>query len=174
MPRFPRNRMENMPDPATDIASLLEHCRTLILATLDVNGNPQASPAPFIHDRDNRFHVLVSTMAPHTAHMIALKPTGVMLIEDENDALHIFARRRLNYVCNVSEVFRDQYNYDELIEKFKDRFGSFASALANLPDFHMFSLYPASGRLVVGFGRAYRIKDDIITSIGPEDVAPKS
>lgn len=65
MPRFPRNRMENMPDPATDIASLLEHCRTLILATLDVNGNPQASPAPFIHDRDNRFHVLVSTMAPH-------------------------------------------------------------------------------------------------------------
>ena len=159
-----------MIDPAIEVANLLDNCRSLLLATMDANGIPQASPAPFIHDDVGQFHVLVSAMAPHTPHLADHKPTGIMLIEDEKDALQIFARKRVSYTCNVTEIFRDTHTCQELMDRFNSQFGPIVDRLAELPDFRMFRLHPVSGRLVVGFGHAYRLEGSLITPIGPHDL----
>ena len=166
--------MKNLLNPEIEVAALFEHCRTLTLATMDTHGIPQSSPAPFVRDEENRFYVLVSALAPHTAHLAALKPTGVLLIEDEHDALDVFARKRMSYVCAVAELLRDTSEWRNRLDRLNDRFGAIVATLAALPDFRMFRLAPLSGRLVIGFGRAYRVKDGVFTPIGPAEEAEDS
>lgn len=153
--------------PETDLEALRSGCRSLILATLDADGAPQASPAPFVRDAAGRYYVFVSGLSPHTAHLAAGRAVGILLVEDETDALQPFARRRLSHTCATEEIGRGTTDWDARLAEFGERFGSVVDVLRGLPDFRLFRLTPEAGRFVRGFGQAYRVEGERLRPIGP-------
>ena len=161
--------MEKIEIIAAEINNLIAHTQTMTLATLDSAGFPEASMAPFIHDvATHQFYTAVSGLSPHTAHLAAQKPTGIMIIGDEQGAPQVLARKRVSYTCDVHEIFRETEISHILYEQFKAKFGSIMELLFQLPDFRLFCLHPLSGRYIAGFGGAYILKGDSITPIGPD------
>ena len=161
--------MQREPRPETELDALRDCCRSLILATTDADGTPQASPAPFIRDAQGRYHVFVSGLSPHTAHLATGRPVGILLAEDEADTLQIFARRRLSHSCTVAEIDRGSGDWDACLVQFVERFGSIVDLLRGLPDFRLFRLTPETGRFVRGFGQAYRVVGGLLRPIEPDD-----
>jgi hypothetical protein len=157
------------PHPETDLDALRSRCRSLILATLDADGTPQASPAPFVRDARGRYCVFVSGLSPHTAHLATGRPVGILLVEDEADALQIFARRRLSHSCTVEEIGGGTADWDGYLTAFGERFGPVVDVLRSLPDFRLFRLTPETGRFVRGFGQAYRVVGGSLQALGPND-----
>lgn len=159
--------MQREPRPETELDALRNRCRSLILATTDADGTPQASPAPFVRDAQDRYHVFVSGLSPHTAHLASGRPVGILLVEDESATLQIFARRRLSHSCAVEEIGRGSGDWDACLARFGERFGSVVDLLRGLPDFRLFRLVPETGRFVLGFGQAYRVVGESLRAIGP-------
>ena len=127
--------------------------------------------APFIHDAaTHQFYTAVSGLSPHTAHLAAKKPTGIMIIADEQGAPQVLGRKRVSYTCSVHEIFRETEICHILYEQFKSKFGGIMELLFQLPDFRMFGLDPLSGRYIAGFGKAYTLKGDSIAPIGPDEI----
>lgn len=161
--------MEKIEIVAAEINNLIAHTQTMTLATLDSAGAPEASMAPFIHDAaTHQFYTAVSGLSPHTVHLAAQKPTGIMIIADEQGAPQVLARKRVSYTCDVHEIFRGTEICHMLYEQFKAKFGGIMELLFQLPDFRLFCLHPLSGRYIAGFGGAYILKGDSITPIGPD------
>ncbi|WP_379969111.1 pyridoxamine 5'-phosphate oxidase family protein [Epilithonimonas sp. UC225_85] len=53
---------------APKVKELISKTQSLILATVDAEGTPNASYAPFV-EIDNKFYILVSFMAKHTKNL---------------------------------------------------------------------------------------------------------
>lgn len=138
------------------LMELIQSFNSLILATTDPSGVPEASYAPFILGEDNCFYVYVSDLARHTAHLKRGATVSILLIEDEVEAANVFGRRRLTLHCTPTEIMRGTEGFDATMCRFCDQFGSTAERLATMQDFHLFALKPAAGRLVLGFGAAFR------------------
>ncbi len=148
-----------------EIRAFIDGLQSLVLATVG-QGAAQASYAPFVEDGGD-FHVFVSALARHTAHLRAQPRVGVLFIEDEAHTRNPFARRRLSYTCAVHPVPRESGRWTPVLTRFAERFGAIVDTLRELPDFELFSLTPQSGRYVKGFGQAYRITDGHIEPLGP-------
>ncbi|MBU2854484.1 MULTISPECIES: HugZ family protein [Acidithiobacillus] len=163
--------MERTEAVAVEISNLIVNTQTMTLATLNSAGAPEVSMAPFIYETtSHQFYTVVSMLSPHTAHLAAKKPTGIMIIEDEQSAPQVLGRRRVSYTCDVHEISRGSENYHLLYEQFMIKFGGIMEVLFELPDFHAFCLRPISGRYIAGFGKAYTLKGDVIAPIGPDDI----
>ena len=156
---------------AAELNRLISNAQTLTLATMDMAGVPEASMAPFVYEETSRwFYTAVSMLSPHTAHLAAKKPAGIMIIEDEQGAPQVLGRKRVSYRCDVHEIFRESASCHALYEQFKRKFGGIMEVLFELPDFHVYCLRPMSGRYIAGFGGAYTLKGDAIAPIGPDDI----
>ena len=153
------------PDETQDIRAeyqaLSADCRSAVLATVDADGNPEVSYAPFI-ETSGSYCIYVSELAAHTGNLLARPVVSLMLIEGEDEARSIFARRRLTYRCTVKEIARNDVRFDQRLDQFAQRFGELINMLRTLADFHLFELTPVSGSYVGGFARAYRINADEI------------
>ena len=149
-----------MPDkkvksPEQYLQSLLEGCMTAQLATTGDAG-AEASYSPFIF-RDGAFYVFTSELASHTVNMLRNPMLGIMLIADESDSRNLFARSRLTLQCQAEKLSREHQQWPVLMEQMQHRHGDTISLLRTLEDFHLFRLLPASGRLIIGFGKAYQV-----------------
>ena len=163
--------MESTEVVAAEINNLIDDAQTMTLATLDSAGVPEASVAPFIYNlATHQFYITVSGLSPHTAHLAAKKPTGIMIIADEQGAPQVLGRKRVSYTCGVHEVFRETESCHIFYEQFKAKFGGIMELLFQLPDFRIFGLDPLSGRYIAGFGKAYTLNGDSIAPIGPDDI----
>ncbi len=140
----------------TGCEKFLNSCRSVILSTLDNDGLPHASYAPFIRDHKGRFHVYVSSLAKH-ATTLANGQAGVMLIADESDTKQIFARNRLTFECTLEVLERDSATSSKTLTEFRQTYGPVIDMLTSLPDFILFRLTPSQGVYVTGFGQAYRV-----------------
>ena len=136
---------------------LIEASRSAILGTVDGRGNPLSSYAPVWVDGENRFHVYISTMAKHTSALRRSGKASVMLIEDESVSENLFARKRLTVDCSSEVIERDSGEWSKLMDTMESRLGETLGYLRNLIDFDLFRLTPTEGRLVLGFGKAYRV-----------------
>lgn len=144
--------------------------RSLFIASVDGQQGPGASYAPFVRDTAGSFYVFVSLLAEHTQNLIERPQAAVMLIEPEEEARQIFARRRVSFRCRVEEVRRDTDEAAERLRQFRDRFGEIMDVLGGLGDFRLLRLVPTDGRFVIGFGQAYRLRGaalDTLEPIGP-------
>lgn len=145
---------------------------SLMLATVDQQGQPHASYAPFVRDPEGNFYVFVSALARHAA-TLALGRAEVLLIEDEALSSNPFARRRLSFQCR-SEVVAPGEAWEQIMTEFSHRFGNIIATLRQLPDFTLYRLVPEHGLYVKGFGQAFRIPGaDLarISAIGPDNPA---
>lgn len=149
-----------MKPKAPKIEELIKNTKSLILATLDTEGNPVSSYAPFVH-LDGTFQILVSFMAKHTRNLRDRKKVSVMLIEDESAAKQIYARDRLTLDCEAVQVEPETDLWNRTISELKNRHGKVVDVLSELNDFIVFDLQPSKGSYVNGFGSAYSVNPDL-------------
>lgn len=151
--------------PANQLLQLLTTQQTLQLATLDTNGNPAISYAPFFRDEIGNFYIFISGLASHTQDLLQHPAVAVMLIADEQDARQIFARTRVTYQCSAEVVTRDTPEATSLLDAMQARFGEVVGVLRGLGDFVLFRLKPQSGRFVMGFGQAFVLTGDALQTL---------
>lgn len=155
--------MNAVPLPLENIAeearSFRDGFRTLHLATCSASGVPTASYAPFAPSARESFFIYVSELAAHTPNLRAGRAPSVLFIESEQDATHLFARRRLTYSCDVRHLPRNGPGFVEAMDALSARFGEFMHYLRSLTDFHAFELVPRHGAYVRGFAQAYEFPD---------------
>ncbi len=134
-----------------------ERIKSLMLSTINAEGVPQASYAPFVMTSDRSIYIFVSGLSAHTQNLQTCPKAGVLFIQDEAETNQIFARQRLMYDCTVELIERHDPNWTGWADQFKTRFGNIIDMLRQLPDFQIFRLIPYAGRFVVGFGAAYAV-----------------
>ncbi len=144
-------------DASHALAELLEKSQTLQMATLDENGMPAISYAPFVRDHLGDFYVFISGLASHTQDLQRQPRVAILLMTDEQATRQIFARTRVTYQCQASVVPREALEYDAVLDALQARFGEVVGVLRGLADFVLFRLTPQSGRFVMGFGQAFTL-----------------
>jgi heme iron utilization protein len=142
-----------------------EQFQSIIISTVNQNGIPNASYAPFVIDDNKSIYIFVSGLSTHTQNLQVVPKASVLFIDDESNTQQIFARRRLNYECNASLLPRDTQSWIQVISNFEARFGNIIQLMRDLPDFRIFKLVPFGGRFVVGFGAAYEIDASDLTRL---------
>lgn len=132
--------------------------RSVLLATVDAQGQPDASYAPCLEDERGDIYVFVSGLARHTRHLMATGRVSVLFIEDEVAAANLFARRRLTLDCTATAMARDHPHWGAYLDALTERQGSLVGTLRGLADFQLFRLTPLSSTYVRGFGQAFRFE----------------
>ena len=136
-----------------ELRRFVQQLKSLTLATVSSDGHPNASYAPFV-EAEGDFFILISQLAKHTANLIATGRCHIMLIADEKESVNLFARKRLSYDCDVSEIRRDTPEFQPIVGAMKERFGPTIDMLSSLPDFRLVRLHPTQGVWVRGFAQA--------------------
>lgn len=147
-------RLENQLND--EINAFLDQQQSLMLSTINNEGFPHASYAPFVN-HNNELLIFISQLAAHTQHLLTSGKAGVLMIEDEGQSEDVFARTRLSYQMEVEAIARDDAFWPEGIRLLRDRLGDRIDLLSQLGDFVLFRLTPVAGRFVKGFGKAYEI-----------------
>lgn len=139
---------------APKVRELIARTQSVILATVDAEGNPNSSYAPFV-EINNRFYILVSFMARHTKNLAEGRKVSAMFIEDESATKQVYARERLTFDVSASQIERDSADWNNIVDKLKERHGKVVDILNDMTDFILIELSPVKGAYVNGFGSAY-------------------
>lgn len=142
------------------IEELIGGAKSLILATLNEDGTPASSYAPFVQT-EGGFQILVSYMAKHTRNLRDRKSVSVMVIQDESAVKQIYARDRLTMECEAVLVEPESDFFARSVKALEEKHGNIVKMLSELKDFVLFDLRPLGGNYVNGFGSAYTVNQDL-------------
>ncbi|PQA90644.1 pyridoxamine 5'-phosphate oxidase [Chryseobacterium shigense] len=145
---------------APKVKELIDRTKSVILATVDAEGIPNSSYAPFVQV-NTTLYILVSFMAKHTKNLADGRKTSVMFIEDESATKQIYARERLTIEAAASQVERDSEIWNTVITKLKENHGKVVDVIAEMQDFILIALQPVKGSYVNGFGSAYFVDQNL-------------
>ncbi len=140
--------------------SFLGEQRTVMLATVDDQGIPEASYAPFVVDAQWRFHLLLSDLARHSANLRGNGRVSLMFLADRVPRSNPFAVRRLTFSCRSRLLEPGDTLREQVMDRFEARFGGMIGLLRTLADFRLFELRALQGTYVRGFGDAWRISGE--------------
>jgi putative heme iron utilization protein len=144
-----------------EVESFLETFQTLVMASLTPEGEAHASTAPYARV-GNDFYILISTVAQHGRNLLSNPNVSLLFVEDESQCVQPFARKRVTIESVVSEISREDELFTRVIERFRAHFDAeLVTSLTQMGDFHLFKLSPKSGSVVMGFGKAYRLDQDL-------------
>ncbi|WP_070972071.1 heme utilization protein HutZ [Vibrio sonorensis] len=152
-----QERLQGRLEP--EIKEFRHERKTIQLATVDEDGRPNVSYAPFVQNQ-NGFFVLISELARHARNLQINPYASIMLIEDEDTAKQLFARKRLTFDAVATIVERDTEQWHTTIGQMRDRFGDIIDGLSQLEDFILFNFSAERGLFVKGFGQAYQVSGD--------------
>lgn len=147
-----------------EIREFRDRARTLVLATVDGEGNPNVSYAPFAL-REDGYYILISEIARHARNLLVNPRVSLMMIEDEQDSRQLFARKRLTFDARPEWVARGAPEWEAGIRALETRFGDTVTGLSGLGDFHLFRLVPLKGLFVKGFGQAFAVSGDDLVDL---------
>lgn len=142
-----------------EIQEFKEQCKTIVLATLDKEGNPNVSYAPFAIN-NGEYQVLISTIARHARNLQEVPKVSLMLLEDESQSREIYARRRLTFDATAHVLERNSPEWESAVQALQARHGEIVENLSKLGDFNVFSFKPEQGLFVKGFGKAFQVSPD--------------
>ncbi|GMQ48979.1 heme utilization protein HutZ [Vibrio sp. 10N] len=142
-----------------EIKEFRQERKTIQLATVDQEGRPNVSYAPFVQNQDGYF-VLISQIARHARNLEQNPNVSLMMIEDETESKQLFARKRLTFDAVATVVTRDTEQWQRVVSQMKERFGEIIDGLSQLEDFVLFNLKAEHGLFVKGFGQAYQVSGD--------------
>lgn len=148
-----------------EIIDIVDSRKSLMLSTLDHEGWPYASYAPFARGEDC-LYVLVSEIAVHGINLQVNPNASVLIIEDEDSAGELFARLRVLYRVQAELLTPESSQWHEGIDILQNRHGDRITNLSQLKDFKLFKLHPRGGRYVKGFGKAYQIEGGSLSGEG--------
>ena len=152
-----QERLQGLLGP--EIKEFGQERRTLQLATVDEEGRPNVSYAPFVQNQEGYF-VLISDIARHARNLKANPQVSLMMIEDEESSKQLYARKRLTFDAQASVVERETELWVQVIGQMQERFGEIIDGLSQLQDFSLFNLKAENGLFVKGFGQAYQVSGD--------------
>lgn len=138
--------------------------QTLLMATCNSYGEPDASYAPYLKHMDY-YYVYVSELSTHTENLSTTGRCSVLFIEEETAAKHLFARRRVTLQCQAEEIERESHEFEQILDLFVERFGKFMNMMRKLKDFHLFRLNPEKGAYIAGFAQAYTLQGEGLNEI---------
>jgi putative heme iron utilization protein len=138
---------------------------SLLLATVNAGGNPEASYAPYVADGRGSFYIYISELAAHTANLQGKPRASVLFIEDESRAQHLFGRKRVTCDCRAEPVPRGSGEFEDTLARFVEKHGKFMEMLKGLKDFHLFRLTPEKANYVRGFAQAYELHGEGLAEI---------
>lgn len=157
-----QERLQNRLGP--EIQEFRTERKTIQLATVDNDGKPNVSYAPFVVNGDGYF-VLISEIARHARNLTVNPQVSLMLIEDEDSSKQLFARKRLTFDAVASIVERDSTQWQQVTAELEQRFGEIVQGLSQLEDFKLFCLKPVQGLFVKGFGQAFQVSGDDLVDV---------
>ena len=132
--------------------------QSLMLATVNEQGMPDVSYAPFVIDDLFNVYVFISEIVERTRNLISNGKASLLFIEDEQDAKHIFARRRATMQAKAEVLSADEAQSPKFKQMFEEKFGDFINLeLVGKSDFHLIKLVPYEGGLTKGFGLAFKL-----------------
>ncbi len=152
-----QERLQNRLGP--EIKEFRDSKKTLQLATVSSDGKPNVSYSPFVL-LDDGYYILISDIARHARNLTENPAVSLMLIEDEESAKVLYARKRLTFDAIASVTERDSQQWKEAITAMRARFGDIIDGLSSLEDFKLFKLKPIQGLFVKGFGKAFQVSGD--------------
>ena len=141
-------------DARGEAARLIASQRWLALGTVDRNGLPSVTYAPFAV-AGGAFVVVVSALAVHAANLAANPAASIMLVGD--DGADAYSRTRLTVAVSVGENAAGSPAADAIWSALETRQGETVQVPRTLPDFRPLSLTPLRGRLVLGFASAHQL-----------------
>ncbi|WP_243288311.1 HugZ family protein [Geothrix terrae] len=142
-------------DPNTEatLHALLTGLPLASLGTLH-EGAPFVSMVPVVPAPDGAgFLIHVSGLAQHTRGLRADARTSLLLVVPMEEGQDPLALPRVTVQGVAEEIPRESSRHDQAAAAFLARFPE-AEMTLGLGDFCFFLIRPASGRLVLGFGRA--------------------
>lgn len=145
--------------------ALPKHVQSLMLSTVNADGTPHASYAPFVMDDTYQIYLLTSGLSAHTPNLLRTGQASVLIIEDESQTQQVFARQRLTYDCHVAPIDRQSDRWEPLMAQFEARFGEIIAMLRQLQDFQLFHLSPQAGRFIMGFGASYGVDPNNLSQL---------
>lgn len=157
-----QERLQGRLEP--EIREFRDATQTLVLATVDAEGTPNVSYAPFALLEDG-YYILISEMARHTKNLLLNPKISLMMVEDEQACRTFFARKRLTFDARPERVTRDTPEWQAGIDALHARFDDTVSGLSKLEDFHLFRLVPLKGLFVKGFGKAFAVSGDDLVDV---------
>lgn len=139
----------------TQLEEFISNFQSLVINSLDKQGHPFSSYAPFIK-YENKYYVFLSLMAKHSHNLKANTKSSILFCEDEKDAKNIFARKRVVFQTNAKTVEKNSDYETKILDIFEEKFETI-KMLRTMSDFHLFEFTPTYGEAVFGFGAAYNI-----------------
>tara|TARA_B100001175_G_C18915583_1_gene359923 strand:+ start:5 stop:505 length:501 start_codon:yes stop_codon:yes gene_type:complete len=149
--------------------NLIDNVKTLLIS-IDSNGIvPEIGYAPFVKI-EGSFYIFSSDLSPHIKLLLEIKIGQFLIIEDENEAKNIWARKRLKFEGKINEIKRKNTKFDLICSEIEKIHGKTMSLIKNFSDFHLIQITPIKGILVIGFGNAFNVlgkKFDLLDRIKP-------
>ncbi|MGX3066769.1 heme utilization protein HutZ [Ursidibacter arcticus] len=148
-----------------EIQELKQQTKTIVLATVDKDGTPNVSYAPFVIN-NGEYQVLISTIARHARNLQEVPKVSLMLIDDESKSREIYARRRLTFDATARVLARHSAEWENAVTALQARHGDIVADLSKLEDFNLFCFKPEQGLFVKGFGKAFQVStDDLVNFV---------
>ena len=142
---------------AKNLNEFLEQIKSLTISSLDENGYPFSSYAPYVK-YNNKYYVYLSLMAKHSSNLTQNKIASIFFCEDEQDCKNIFAKKRVSIQCETLKLAQNTQNEEEILNEFKAKFSEeMVNMLKKMGDFYLFEFTPFYGEAVFGFGKAYNL-----------------
>lgn len=166
---IPKSTAEAKPI-APKVKELVEKSKSVILGTVDADGKPNSSYAPFLKI-ESTYYVLVSFMARHTKNLRDQKKVSMMFIADEANSKQIYARERLTFDALTEQIERNSDKWNNVIPALKEKYGKVLDVISPMEDFILIAIHPISGSYVNGFGSAYIIDTNLEVLTHRNDIA---
>ncbi|KUJ74343.1 hypothetical protein AVO42_02730 [Thiomicrospira sp. XS5] len=138
--------------------------QSVVMATINKAAEPEASYAPVMR-HDGRFYVYISELSNHTFNLMEDPQASLLFIEPENDAKHLFARKRATLKATAKHIQRSDSEWEGTMDKLEEKFGEIIQMLKPLEDFHLFELTPLSAGYVRGFAQAYKLEGEDLSDV---------
>ncbi|WP_419771038.1 MAG: HugZ family protein [Candidatus Marinarcus sp.] len=142
-----------------ELDGFLNNIKTVILSTVNSEGEPFTSYSPFVQDEEGNFYVFVSTAVQHSHNMYNTGKAHLLFIEDESATNHIYARRRLYFKAKAEKFEPQDKRTEKFANLFEKKLGEQASLVRKMPDSRFYKLTPSEGIIVLGFGAAFNLDE---------------
>ena len=127
---------------AKNLNEFLEQIKSLTISSLDENGYPFSSYAPYVK-YNNKYYVYLSLMAKHSSNLTQNKIASIFFCEDEQDCKNIFAKKRVSIQCETLKLAQNTQNEEEILNEFKAKFSEeMVNMLKKMGDYYLFEFTP--------------------------------
>ena len=135
---------------------LLAEARTVLMAAPGGDAMPEMGVTPVVRV-DGALYIYPSRLSAHVRAVLAAGRAAFMVIEDESKAQNIWARKRIKFDSELTEIDRETDCFNAVCDVFASRHGPTMGLIRDFTDFHLLQLRPKGGVMVLGFAQAYQL-----------------